>query len=73
MATASLLYHNNRDLLANLCQRGLQSALRFRTHDPQPFVTQFQLMKLQLHAFLLAASRSRSGDQNIEEERTKRR
>jgi len=29
-------------------------------------------MKLQLHAFLLAASPSKSGDENIEEERTKR-
>jgi hypothetical protein len=28
-------------------------------------------MKLQLHAFLLPASPSSSGDQNIEEERTK--
>jgi hypothetical protein len=30
-------------------------------------------MKLQLHAFLLAASPSSNGDQNIEEERTRRR
>jgi hypothetical protein len=58
--------------LANLCLRGQQSALMFRTNGPQSFVPKFQLMKLLLHAFLLVASPSRSGDENIEEERTKR-
>jgi hypothetical protein len=70
---ARLLHYNNRDLLANIGERSQQSALLFRTYDSQPFVTKFQLMKLQLHAFLLVASPSTSGDENIEEERTKRR
>jgi hypothetical protein len=68
-ASAGLLHDHNRDLLANLCQRSQQSALLFRTYDPQSFVTKFQLMKLQLHAFLRGGVKNPR--ENIEEERTK--
>ena len=63
-------------LLSSPSGRGRTTVLR-KLHAEMGggFVTgkDFKLMKLQLHAFLLVASPSTSGDENIEEERTMRR
>src|SRR5213079_873228 len=48
-----LLHHHNRNLLADFGERAQQSSLVIRACDPQPVVTQFQLMKFQLHPFRL--------------------
>src|SRR5437660_276690 len=48
-----LLHHHDRNLLADFGERAQQSSLVIRVHDPQPVVTQFQLMKFQLHPFRL--------------------